>query len=79
MQAGAETASSRWSVAGRKRTAAGKRLNHRATETAEDAGSLLGPAKQGRVARVVFHAARLRADAQDMRGQVDPAGDVRKR
>ena len=63
-------------VARRKHGAAGKRFGHRAAEAAEDAGGLLGPAKQGRVARVVLHAARLPADAQDMRGQVDPAGDV---
>ena len=76
MQAGSRTFNGHEYIAGRKHAAAGKRFDHRAAETAEDAGSLLGSAKQGRVARVVLHATCLPADAQHMRGQVDPAGDV---
>ena len=76
MQAGSRSFDGHEHVAGREHGAAGKHFGHRAAEATEDAGGLLGPAKQGRVARVVLHAARLRADAQDMRGQVDPAGDV---
>ena len=46
MQAGSRTFNGHEHVTGRKHAAAGKRLDHRAAETAEDAGSLLGPAKQ---------------------------------
>ena len=76
MQAGRRALHGHEHVAGRKHAAAGERFCHRAAEAGEDAGGLLGSAKQRRVARVILHAARLPADAQNVRGQVDPAGDV---